>query len=97
MTTGRDRHATADEGFPSMPPATFAKLRELVGTQEETAMEMQTARRTIGRWERGDRAVPGAAAVCIRLLAEKALARKKFTAKVAREMIEQAAETAAEA
>ena len=68
-----------DSGFPTMSCLEFVRLREAIGTQVEVAIELQTARRTLGRWERGDRPVPGIAAVAIRLLAEKAAARRDFT------------------
>lgn len=53
-----------------MTAAAFLALRESFGTQEEVADAMETDRRTIGRWERGERPVPGVAAVCIRLLVQ---------------------------
>lgn len=70
----------ADAGFPTMPAFEFFELRERCGTQAEVAIELQTARRTMGRWERGERPVPGIAAVAIRMLAERVEARRKLTA-----------------
>jgi len=68
-----------DAGFPTMPPEDFTRLRESIGTQVEVAVELRTARRTVGRWERGDRPVPGIAAVAIQLLADVAAERRKRT------------------
>ncbi len=69
-----------------MTPAEFTALRERIGTQDEAAAEMESNRRTIGRWERGERTIPGVAAVCVRLLAERAEARKAATFEAARDM-----------
>ena len=75
-----------DAGFPTMPAATFLALRESVGTQADVAVELQTARRTVGRWERGDRPVPGIAAVAMTLLADKARLRRELTAAAVRDI-----------
>lgn len=64
----------------------FQALREQIGTQDEAAAEMETNRRTIGRWERGERTIPGVAAVCVRMLAERAQARKAATFEAARDL-----------
>lgn len=68
-----------DAGFPTMSAMEFAILRESIGTQQEVATELQTARKSIGRWERGDRPVPGIAAAAIKLLADVAKARRERT------------------
>lgn len=68
-----------DAGFPTMPAEEFYALRVSIGEQKEVAIELETARRTLGRWERNERPVPGIAAVAIRLLAEKAAARRERT------------------
>ena len=54
----------------------FETFRTSIGTQQEVADMMETARRSIIRWEKGERAIPGSAAVCIRLLAKKQKPRK---------------------
>ena len=64
----------------------FTRLREQIGTQEEAAEEMDTSRRTIGRWERGERSIPGVAAVCVKLLAAQAETRRAATLAAAAEM-----------
>lgn len=71
---------------PVMTPVEFGRLRQQIGTQEEVADEMQTARRTLGRWESGERPVPGVAAVCIRELAKGAAARRADTLRAIQEM-----------
>lgn len=71
---------TPEGGFPVMPALVFLQLREACGTQEEVALDLQTPRRTLGRWERGERAVPGVAAAAIRMLADKAQLRRDLTA-----------------
>lgn len=65
--------------FEAMPAEEFRGHREAIGTQEEVEELMQTARRTLGRWERGERPVPGVASVCIRLLRRDAEGRKART------------------
>lgn len=75
-----------------MTPAEFTALREKIGTQDEAATEMDTNRRTIGRWERGERSIPGVAAVCVRMLAERAQARRAATFEAARAMSKGGAE-----
>lgn len=86
---GRQRRLPIDPdaGFPTMSRLDFVRLRERVGTQHEAAVEMQTARRTLGRWERGDRPIPGVAAVCIRLLAEEADRRRARTEAAVAEIV----------
>lgn len=71
---------------PQMTAAEFMAHREAIGTQAEVAEQMETARKTVGRWERGERPVPGVASVCIRLLRARAEAAKRRTAEAAREM-----------
>lgn len=73
-----------------MTAAAFLALRESVGTQEDVADAMETDRRTIGRWERGERPVPGVAAVCIRLLAQDKAMKRSATLEAVAKMGEQA-------
>lgn len=85
-TTTRRRPVDPDAGFPTMSAMEFTMKRESIGTQADVAIELQTARRTVGRWERGERPVPGIAAVAITLLAEKAALRRDLTAAAVRDM-----------
>lgn len=57
----------------------FVKIRETIGTQADVATELETARRTFGRWERGERPVPGIAAAAIKLLAAEHQRRRART------------------
>lgn len=72
--------------FPRMSAAEFAAHRQAIGTQEEVSDLTETDRRTIGRWERGERPVPGIASVCIRLLRADAEKRKARTMAAAADM-----------
>lgn len=72
--------------FPRMTAEEFGEHRQAIGTQEEVSELTETDRRTIGRWERGERPVPGIASVCIRLLRAQAVARKVRTVAAAREL-----------
>lgn len=66
--------------FPQMTAEEFKAHRKAIGPQDEVADLMQSDRRTIGRWERGERPVSGPASVCIRLLRRDAEHRKARTA-----------------
>jgi DNA-binding transcriptional regulator YiaG len=72
--------------FPIMTAAEFERNRMAIGTQAEVADQMQTARKTVGRWERGDRPVPGVASVCIRLLRAQADEARSRTLEAAKEL-----------
>ncbi len=69
-----------------MSAGEFQTLRETIGTQESVADDLQTDRRTLGRWERGERPVPGIAAAAIRLLAQQAAANRAATLRAVSEM-----------
>jgi len=62
-----------------MSAARFCAIRESIGSQEEVAKELYTARRTFGRWESGERPVPGIAAAAIELLAQAHRERQRRT------------------
>lgn len=80
-TPARQVTKDPDAGFPVMPAVDFLQLREACGTQMEVAVELMTSRKSLGRWERGERPVPGIAAAAIRLLAAEAARRAKRTRK----------------
>lgn len=61
-------------------------LRPKIGSQEEVAESMGRARRTIGRWERGERPVPASAALWLRLEAKSTAERKAHTMATAAEI-----------
>lgn len=62
-----------------MTAVEFSAIRESIGSQEEVAKELYTARRTFGRWESGERPVPGIAAAAIELLAQAHRERQRRT------------------
>jgi DNA-binding transcriptional regulator YiaG len=58
--------------FVRMTLAQLVEIRDLLGlTQEEMAGQMETAISTYQDWEHGRSRIPGAAAVCARLLLQK--------------------------
>lgn len=69
-----------------MTAGEFLALRESIGTQESVADDLETDRRTLGRWERGERPVPGIAAAAIRLLAQDAASRRVATLRAVSDM-----------
>lgn len=54
-----------------MTPDEFKAVRAAAGltTQEAVAETLEVDRRTVGRWERGEVAVPGAVKVALRCMA----------------------------
>jgi DNA-binding transcriptional regulator YiaG len=54
-----------------MTPDEFRTARDAAGlpTQEAVATTLEVDRRTVGRWERGEVAVPGAVKVALRCMA----------------------------
>lgn len=75
-----DQGATAETvEIKPMEASEFTIAREAIGTQADVADSMGRPRRTIGRWERGERAVPAAAAVWIRREMKAAAERRAAT------------------
>lgn len=83
---GLQNATAATVNIADMEAAEFLIAREAIGTQADVADAMGRPRRTIGRWERGERAVPAAARVWIRREVRKAQERKAKTLEDAKAM-----------
>lgn len=82
----RQNATAATVHIADMTAAEFLNCREAIGTQADVADAMGRPRRTIGRWERGEREVPAAARVWIRHETKAAAERKAKTLKDAEAM-----------
>lgn len=69
---------------PIMSAGEYRRLREVLGSQDEAAHDLGINRRTLGRYERGERPIPLLAALQIRRGVREASVRKARTLEAAR-------------
>lgn len=74
------------DGRPIMEPATFAELREAIGTRLEAADRMGVDRKSIHRYENGERTIGLLPALQIRRAYRSVQAARLRTAQAAKEL-----------
>jgi DNA-binding XRE family transcriptional regulator len=79
MTLPLDMPFDPGEAERALKPGNFVAIRQTIGTQEEVAGELRISRKSIGRYEGGERRIPYSLAIAIVVLAVAAARRRETT------------------